>query len=138
MHQLPARTGIVQQRRGEKGLPIGPILLALSVWLISVPSAIFGLLWCLRWMVPKSPARLPIPAFLAYPFYIILWIGSALAAIAMISRPLGVAAILLGLVSLFWPRTPLPVRVITTVVLVLSIVGSWAVQSQTPNPTFPF
>jgi hypothetical protein len=124
--------------RGEKGSPLGPILLAFSAWFISVPSAVFGLLWCLRWIVPKSPARLPIPDFFAYPFYIILWIGSALAAIATISRPLGVVAILLGLASAFWPRTPLLVRVITTIVLVLSVVGSWVIQSQIPNPTFPF
>jgi hypothetical protein len=45
---------------------------------------------------------------------------------------------LLGLVSIFWPRTPLLVRVITTVLLVLSIAGSWVMQSQIPNPTFPF
>jgi hypothetical protein len=79
MYQLQqGRTGIVQQRRGEKGSSIGPILLAFSAWFISVPSAVFGLLCCLRWMVPKSPARLPIPEFLAYPFYIIFWTGSAL------------------------------------------------------------
>ena len=121
-----------------KGSSIGPILLAFSACFISVPSAVFGLFCCLRWMVPKSPARLPIPEFLAYPFYIIFWTGSALAAIATLSRPLGVAAILLGLVSIFWPRTPLLVRVITTVLLVLSIAGSWVMQSQIPNPTFPF
>jgi hypothetical protein len=79
------RTGVVQLRLGQKRPPIGPMLLAFSAWFISLPSAVFGLFWCLHWMVPKSPAHLPIPEFLAYPFYIILWIGSALAAIATIS-----------------------------------------------------
>jgi len=86
---------------------IGPMFLAFSAWFISVPSAVYGLFWCLSWIVPKSFSLELFPHFLAYPFYIILWTGSALAAIAAISRPLGVAAILLGLVSVFWPRTPL-------------------------------
>jgi hypothetical protein len=128
----------VRLRLGQKRPPIGPMLLAFSAWFISLPSAVFGLFWCLHWMVPKSPAHLPIPEFLAYLFYIILWIGSALAAIATISSPLGVAAILLCLVSILWSRTPFLVRVITTVVLVLCIVGSWRIQAQIPNPTFPF
>jgi len=132
------RMAAAQVVQGRKKLPIGPILLAFLAWLISMPSAAFGLLWCLQWMVPKPPGRLPIPEFLAYPFYILLWIASALAAIATISRPLGIAAILLCLVSLFWPRTPLLLRVITSVVLVLSIVGSWRIQAQMPSPTFPF
>jgi len=139
MNQLQqGRTGIVQQRRWEKGPPIEPILLAFSAWFISVPSTVFGLFWCLHWMVPKSPAHLPIPEFLAHAFYLILWTSWALAAIATITRPLGVAASLVGLVSIFWPRTPLLVRVITTVVVVLSIVGSCVIQSRIPNPTFPF
>ncbi len=83
------------------------MFLAFSAWFISVPSAVYGLFWCLSWIVPKSFSLELFPHFLAYPFYIILWTGSALAAIAAISRPLGVAAILLGLVSVFWPRTPL-------------------------------
>ncbi len=139
MNQLQqGRTGMVQQRRGEKGPPIGPVLLAFSAWFISVPSAVYGLFWCLRWIVPKSLIHGAIPESLWYPFYIILWTGGALAAIATISRPLGMAAILLGLVSIFWLRTPLLVRVITAVVLVLSLVGSWVIQSRIPNPTFPF
>jgi hypothetical protein len=132
------RTGVVQLRLGQKRLLLGPILLALSAWFISLPSTVFGLFWCLHWMVPKSPAHLPIPEFLAYAFSIILWIGSALAAIATISSPLGVAAILRCLVSILWPRTPFFVRVITIVVFVLCIVGSWRIQAQIPNPTFPF
>lgn len=140
MHQLQqGHTAVVQQQRpGQKGFPIGPILLACSAWFISVPWAVYGLFWCLRWMVPKPPARLPIPDFFLYPLYIIMWISSAFAAIATVFRPLGVVAILLALVSIFWPRTPLLVRVITTVVLVLSIVGSWMIQSRMPSPTFPF
>jgi hypothetical protein len=61
--------GIVVQRRWEKGPPIGPMLLAFSAWVISLPSALFGMIWCLSWIVPKSLTQAPIPEPLEYPFF---------------------------------------------------------------------
>jgi hypothetical protein len=133
-----APVAIAKHKPEGKGISVGPLVLAFSAWFLSAPSATFGLLSCFQWMVAHSSGHLPIPKFLEYPFYIVLWIASALAAIAAVTRRLGEIAALLGIISLVAPRTPLLVRVITLVVLVLSIVGIWVMQARTPSPTFPF
>jgi hypothetical protein len=107
------------------------MLLAFSVWLISFPFALYGLIWCLSWIVPKSiAAHPPVPEFLAYPFYIIMWFVAAFMSIAVVGHRLDVAVVLLGLLSVFWPRTPVLVRAITSVVLILSVVGLWVIESK--------
>jgi hypothetical protein len=133
-----APSAIAKQKPEGKGISAGALVLAFSAWFLSVPSATFGLFSCFQWIAAHSSGHLPTPKFLEYPFYIVLWIASALAAIATITRRLGEVAALLGTISLVAPRTPLLVRAVTMVVLILSIVGTWVMQARTPSPTFPF
>ena len=132
-----APTASAKQKPAGKAISAGALVLAFSAWFLSVPSATFGLLSCFQWMVAHSSGHMPIPKFLEYPFYIVL-IASALAAIATVTRRLGEVAALLGIISLVAPKTPLLVRAVTMVVLILSIVGTWVMQARTPSPTFPF
>ena len=65
-----------------------------------------------------------VPEFLQFHLFAAWFI------VVTLGRPLSVAAFLVGLVSLFWPRTPLAIRIITLLILVFSMIGASIIESQ--------
>jgi len=124
MYQLQqGRTGIVQQRRGEKGSSIGPILLAFSACFISVPSAVFGLFCCPPLDGSKISRALADSGVFGVPLlhHLLDRLGACSDCHAVPSSRCG--GHLAGPRVYLLAKDPLLVRVITTVLLVLSIAG---------------